>query len=201
MLRARLRLVQRRTAAINSIARLLEKFNCTSVPELDPLYREQAACHQEHITLYDEQIKRLEARIWTLVRMNDEVRWLMQLPGVGRIVAFTIYLEVDGIDRFESLQRFWSYARLVPGSDNSAKKQRHKPSKDGNRYLKLAFSHAAVRAVQHYPVFKAWEQRNRRRKNQAIARALVAKEIAKMAYYILKKHEPFNGQFKGKAVA
>jgi transposase len=201
MLRARLRLVQRQTTARNSIARVFEKFNVSSVADLDPLYREQVACYQEHVTLYSEHIKRLEARIWALVRMNDEVRWLMQLPGVGRIVALTIYLEIDGIDRFESIQRFWSYARLVPGSDNSARKQRHKPSKDGNRYLKLAFSHAAVRAVQHYPVVKAWEQRNQRRKNRAIARTLVAKEIAKMAYYILKKREPFNGQFKGKTIA
>jgi hypothetical protein len=40
---------------------------------------------------------------------------------------------------------------LVPGADNSTGKTHHKRSRDGNRYLKLAFHHAAVCAVQYVP--------------------------------------------------
>jgi transposase len=197
MLRTRLRLVQRRTSAINSIHRVLEKFNCRSPLELDQFYREQVACHHEQIVLLEDQIKRLQKRILAEIKPRQEIQWLMGLPGIGRINASTIYLEVDGIERFDTPDRFCSYARLVPGSHNSAAKQRHKRSKDGNRYLKLAYSHAAVRAIQHYPQIKAWAWRIERRKNRPIARALVAKQIAIMSYYVLKRREPFNGYFKG----
>ena len=196
MLRTRLRLVQRRTSAINSVHRVLEKFNVASLSELDRFYQEQVRCHQEQRELLDEQIKRLERCIAEELKPNQHVKWLSELPGVGRIVAWTIYLEIDGIERFESVKRFHSYARLVPGSKDSGSRQRHKRSKDGNRYLKLAFSHAAVRAIQHYPQIKDWARRCARRKNPAIARALVAKQVATLAYYILKHGEPFNGRFK-----
>lgn len=197
MLRARLRLVQRRTSTMNSIERVFEKFNCRSESELGAFYQQQVQCHREQIELYKVHIKGLEAQIWAQLRPSEEVRLLMQLPGIGRINAFTIYLEVDGIERFDSARKFCSYARLVPGSKDSGPKHRHKRSKDGNRYLKAAFASAAVRAIQHYPVIKTQAGRWARRKNAPIARALVARQIATMAYYILKKREPFNGRFKG----
>ncbi len=37
-------------------------------------------------------------------------------------------------------------------------------SKQGNRYLKLAFSHAAVRAVQYYPEVRAFYRAKKRKK-------------------------------------
>ncbi|MBK8246632.1 MAG: transposase [Gemmatimonadetes bacterium] len=68
------------------------------------------------------------------------------------------------------------YCRLGPGSNDSGGKTRHKRSRDGNRYLKLALHHAAIRAVQYFPEVRAVYQAWVRRKGKAIARALVAKE-------------------------
>ncbi|GJG86467.1 hypothetical protein tb265_16480 [Gemmatimonadetes bacterium T265] len=70
-------------------------------------------------------------------------------------------------------------------------------TKDGNRYLKLAFSHAAVRAIQYYPEIQAWYRPRRRTKGAMIARALVAKELARIVYHVLAKPQSFNGTFKG----
>ena len=102
---------------------------------------------------------------------------------------------------FESERAFFSYCRVVPGADNSGERARHKRSRDGNRYLKLAFSHAAVRAVQYYPEVRAWYGAKKRRKPDVVARALVAKEIARIVYHVLRKHQDFNGQFKGVALS
>jgi transposase len=123
---------------------------------------------------------------------------LLWIPGIGRVVAFTIWLEIDGIARFPSSRDFVSYCRLVPGAGNSGGKTRHKRAKDGNRYLKLAFSHAAVRAIQYFPEIGAFYRALCRRKPAAVARALVAKELARVVYYVLTKQEAFNGTFKGK---
>ena len=79
---------------------------------------------------------------------NPDIQRLLWIPGVGKIVAFTLHLEIDSIERFPTVRPFFSYCRVVPGADNSAGKRRHGRRKDGNRYLKLALSHASVRAVQ-----------------------------------------------------
>ena len=130
-----------------------------------------------------------------------EVQHLLWIPGLGKINALTIYLEIDDIERFAHVRNFLSYARLVPGSDNSGGKTRHKRSKEGNRYLKLAFSHAAVRAIQHYPEVKSFYQKQLRRKPKAIARGMVAKELGKIVYHVLKSGEAYNGTFKGKMLS
>lgn len=51
MLRARLRMVARRTSAKNSLDRLLEKWNVPRLEDLPPLYRIQAAAQTALITV------------------------------------------------------------------------------------------------------------------------------------------------------
>lgn len=59
------------------------------------------------------------------------------------------------------------------------------------------FSSAAVRAIQYYPEIRAWYSRKARKKNRHVARALVAKEIARIVYHVLSRQEDFNHRFKG----
>ena len=46
-----------------------------------------------------------------------------------------------------------------------------------------------MRAVQYYPVVRAFFERKRRGKPEAIARAIVAKEIARIAYHVFRKEK------------
>ncbi len=85
----------------------------------------------------------------------------------------------------------------MPGVTDSGGKQRHKASRDGNCYLKLAFSHAAIRAVQYFPEVRQWSQRWKRKKPVRVARTLVAKELAQAVYMVLTEGVDFNQQFKG----
>lgn len=85
------------------------------------------------------------------------------------------------------------------GAGNSGGKTRHKRAKGGNRYLKLAFAHAAVHAIQYFPEVRAFYRAMARRTPSVVARALVAKELARIVYCMLTKREAFNGTFKGKA--
>ena len=202
LMRTRLRLVQKSASCKNSIQRLLEKFNLESVSELEKLYRLQARCHEDQIELLHGQIKTLERELHPYLIPNQDIPRLLWIPGIGKIVAFTIYTEIDGIKRFPSAKQFFSYCRLVPGAANSAGRARHRSgSKQGNRYLKLAFSHAAVRAVQYYPEVRAFYRAKRRKKPERIARTLVALEIARVVYHVLSKHEDFNALFKGKPLS
>jgi transposase len=150
LMRTRLRLVEKCTSAKNSIERLCEKFNVRSVAELDESYRLQAACHEAQIDLLEAQINAIETSLQLHLIPNDDIQRLLRIPGIGKVNAFTIYAEIDGIERLASPGQFLSYCRLVPGADNSATRQRHRSgSKQGNRYLKIALSHAGIRAVQY----------------------------------------------------
>lgn len=201
LMRTRLRLVQKSVSAQNSIDRLLEKFNVPTVAALDEFYQLHAACHTAQIQLLETQIATLERALHPYLLPNDDVQRLLWIPGLGKVNAFTIYTEVDGITRFPSARQFFSYCRLVPGADNSGGRTRHRSgSKAGNGYLKLAFSHAGIRAVQYHPEIRAFFKAKARKKPLRIARTLVALELARIVYHVLSAHEDFNGQFKGRVL-
>lgn len=195
-LRARLHLVEKHTSAINSLHRVLEKFNTDSLGDLPELFRLQADMHTERAALITKQIKTIDSTLNHLLLDSEDIQRLLWIPGIGRLNAFSIYLEVDGIERFATVKNFYSYCRLVPGAHNSGGKMRQRTSEEGNKYLKIAFSHAATRAIQYFPVVKKYYHRMARKKGAPIARALVAKEIAKSVYFVLQTQEPYNRVFK-----
>lgn len=201
LLRARLQLVRQQVRIKNTVTGLLAQYNVAAPAALPPLVQLRVRLLQEQLTLLGEQAKQLAAELNPVLIPNADVQRLLWIPGIGRVVAFTIYLEVDGIARFPSARDFVSYCRLVPGAGNSGGRTRHKRTKDGNRYLKLAFSHAAVRAIQSCPEGRSFYRTLCRRKPPVVARAVVAKELARIAYYVLAKQEDFNGTCKGKPLS
>jgi len=214
MMRARLRLVHKNTSCLNSVHRLLEKFNL-SIPNNRPMheqstldllndlpfdseYQFQLDILKEQIVLLNRQIKDLEKSLHPLLIPNPDIQRLLYIPGIGKVLAFTIYLEVDGIERFPTVNQFYSYCRLVPGSNNSNRKQKHKSgNKDGNKYLKMAFTEAGVKAAQFYTEINQFYQSKARKKHKNIARILVAKELAKICFFILREKVNYNNTFKG----
>ena len=174
LLRARLQLVGQQVRCKNALAGLLAQYNVATPAALPPLVQLRTAMLAEQHALLAAQAKRLTRALDPLLIPTPDVQRLLWVPGIGRIVAFTIWLEVDGITRFPSARDFVSYCRLVPGAGNSGGKTKHKRTKDGNKYLKLAFSHAAVRAIQYYPEIQAWYRQRFRTKGAMIARALIS---------------------------
>ena len=197
LLRARLQLVRQQVRCKNAIAGLLAQYAVTAPSALPPLVQLRVRLLHEQLTLLGAQAKRLAAELNPVLLPTPDVQRLLWIPGIGRVVAFTIWLEIDGIARFPSARDFVSYCRLVPGAGNSGGKTRHKRVKDGNRYLKLAFSHAAVRAVQRYAEIGAAYRKKLRKKNQPLARAWVRKELARIVYHVLKDDIDYDDTFRG----
>ncbi len=193
-MRARLRMVHKRTACILSTNTIGVKFNH---PEsFSEPYQLQLSLLDQQQALLAEHILTLEKSLHPHLIPNEDIQHLLYVPGIGKISAFTLYLEIDGIDRFPSDKHFLSYCRLVPAAENSNRRMHQRSSKDGNKYLKIAFSDIAVHAIQYYPEIKSFYQKMLRRTNKHVARTIVAKEFAKIVYYILKNKSPYKG-FKG----
>lgn len=179
----------------------MAQYNVKEVSALPALTQVRTTMVNAQLALLQRQVKELAQVLQPRLIPTPDVQRLVWIPGIGKVVAFTIVLEVDDIKRFASAKDFVSYCRLVPGAGNSGGKLRHKRTKDGNRYLKIAFSHAAVRAIQYCPEIRAFYQRLARRKPRPVARALVAKELARIVYVVLTRQESFNHTFKGKPLS
>ena len=130
-MRIRLRLVQQRSASLRRLKSIQAKFNGT-VP--DP-YRFQLAV-LEHTR---DTFTRTDSCSGEITSSGPDTKrrytTTLHIPGIGKLSAFTIYLEIDGIERFVSDKKFVSYCRLVPAADNSNRSVHHRSSKDGNKYL------------------------------------------------------------------
>jgi hypothetical protein len=79
---------------------------------------------------------------------NPDIQHLLMAPGIGKISAFTLYLEIDGI---ELLRRRQALLLLLPISPRrqqfQSKTQTQIRNKDGNKYLELAFSEIAIHVI------------------------------------------------------
>ena len=196
-LRARLKIVQRHTSLTNSMHLLLAKYNFDNPSNLDGIAEYQYNQLAEVELLLKEQILDLEKQLYPSLIPNEDIQRLLWIPGIGKMNAFNIALEVDNIKRFVNVKNFYSYCRLTPSARNSAGKSKQRSSKDGNKYLKMVFSDAAIHAVQYYPVIRKYHSSLLRKKNKQIAKTLIAKEIAKIAFFVLKNRTNFNNKFKG----
>lgn len=213
VMRSRLRLVVRRTAGRVQVHSLAEKAGSALTakafqdPErlgqelqqvLDEGSWRSARCWLEQIKMLEGQIEELEHWLHQRLVPDERIQRLREVPGIGVITAYTLLTETGDMSRFPAPGNYFSYCRLVPGASNSGGKSRHRGSKQGNRYLKAAYTEAAVRAVQWYPVVRAFYQRKMRRSGKRIARAIVAKELARIVWHMLHNDQPYRG-FKGQA--
>ena len=69
----------------------------------------------ERIRLYTREISSLDKSILETVADEPQFELLQTIPGVGKILALTIFYEVGDIQRFGGPKQFCSYARVVPG--------------------------------------------------------------------------------------
>jgi len=121
---------------------------------------------------------------------GEQATHLVQLPGIGVIVAMTILGAVGDISRFEEARKLVGYAGLGAGVHDSGKEHRDKRiTKSGRKELRWALVEAAWRAVRMSPVWKAkFENLKRRmRPNQAIV--AIARKLLVAVWHVLVKEE------------
>ena len=120
------------------------------------------------------QIHYLDDYLKTVTVPDPLFQHVLTIPGVRYTLGLTIYYEIGEIDRFASARRFASYCRLVPSlaqSDQTVRKGRGK--KQGNHYLKWAFTQAANIAVRYYPPCRKFRDKHANRRSGSAFNALL----------------------------
>jgi transposase len=147
---------------------------------------------KETIDFLTGQIDRLETVILQSLTPNDDYHRLQTIPGVGKIIAWTILLETGPIDRFPDPGHYASYCRKVGSARfSNNKKKGVGNTKNGNRYLAWAFSEAAGFAKRFYPECLKFYNKKLRKRNEPVAYNALAHKLCRAAFHMLKNGVDF----------
>lgn len=145
------------------------------------------------IETLNAQIDKLEKRLQDCVQPSPDYALLISAPGIGRILATTILLEVGMIERFKEVGHFASYARCVDSVRlSNGKKKGEGNVKNGNAYLAWAFVEAANFARRYCAEAKRFFDRKKMRTNNVVAPKALAHKRARACYHMLKEKQPFD---------
>jgi len=123
-----------------------------------------------HIEQLSQSIEKIEKAVLASARELPCYQKLLMLPGVGKILALTITLEVGDIQRFAEAGHFASYCRTVEAKCiSNRKKKGENNSKCGNKYLAWAFVEAANFARRSDEQCGKWFERKAARTSRVIA--------------------------------
>ncbi len=140
-----------------------------------------------------EQITRIESFVLNECLPDKAYSILTSIPGVGKILAMTIMLETGPIERFPSVGNYSSYARCVPSDKISNGKSKGKGNtKNGNRYLAMAFVEAAHYATIWNPDIKRAYQRRLKKAPTMVAKKAIANKLTRACYHMLKEKTMFD---------
>ena len=138
------------------------------------------------ITVDAELEKQSIGELW-----GQQALQLMQLSGIGVIVAMTVLSAIGDITRFESPKQLVGYSGLGAGVHDSGKTHKEKRiTKKGRKELRWIMVEAAWRAVRMSPYWKEQYEkylRRMRKPNQAIV--VIARKLLVAIWHVLSKEE------------
>jgi transposase len=161
----------------------------------DPSVRKSVDVDLALIDQYDTLIVDLELTIVREAKRHDADAFhrLRSVPGIGNVLALTILYEIHDVTRFDRVQEFASYARLVKCVKTSGgKKLGTGGAKMGNVHLKWAFSEAAVLFLRHTKNGKKILAGIERKHGKGKALSILAHKIGRAVLYMLSRGTVFS---------
>lgn len=161
----------------------------------DPVVQRNMDLNMTILECYAKELSKVEWFIEQQARQHNPVHLhlLRSVSGIGRILALTIIYEIGDISRFESVQTFASYSRLVKCKAESAgKSYGTQGNKIGNAHLKWAFSEAAVLYLRGNEKAQKYLQRLQKRMSKAKALSALAHKLGRCVYFMLKNETVFD---------
>lgn len=154
---------------------------------------------KKHIRFLEKQIDDLTGRLRKVVKehpdIDENIKLLCSIPGVGEITAHTLLAEIGDIGRFDGVKQLVAYAGIAPSERQSGTSVRGKVmiNKRGSRRLRKALYMPAVVATKHNPLIGKFYQRLISAGKKPLC-ALVAcmRKLLHIAYGVLKHKKEFD---------
>lgn len=210
LLRRRMKIVQHGAHLKAHVANTSSQYNLGSIKVnlKNACSREQMKTHfpdpvvQRNINMdmrllenYKEELSSIECFIQKQIQQHAPKSFMIvkSISGIGPILGLTIVYEIGDILRFETVQKFASYSRLVKCKAESAgKSYGTQGSKIGNAHLKWAFSEAAVLYLRGNTRAQKYLAKLQRRMSKAKALSALAHKLGRCIYFMIKNETLFD---------
>ncbi len=184
------------TANATQLAELAKGRLRDKIPQLEralagrfcPHKRFMVAQHLAHIDFIDETLARLDAEVAERERPFDEaIERLDTIPGFGRRTAENLLAEIGvDMDRFPSSRHLASWARMCPGTHESAGKRQPAATGYGNRWLRRLLVQSAHGSARTKTYLGAQFRRLAKRRGTQKAAMAVGHSQLVIAYHMLR---------------
>lgn len=131
-----------------------------------------------------QRLVKVNERIKQMCKEISEIDYLLSIPGIGAITAFTLYAELCNIKRFKNLSNLKSLIGFIPIVSSSDEREyigglTHR----GNKYLKRMLVQSAWRAIKKDPALTlAYSNLKKRMAGQKAIITIVKKLLNRIRY-------------------
>jgi len=149
----------------------------------------------EQLLLVKNQILDMDRRILVCHRSSEVSRRLAEMPGVGPLLATALVATIPDPRAFSSGRNLAAWIGLVPKQNSSGGKERlGGVTKQGNRYLRSLLTVGAlavIRYAERHGTKRPWILKLLARRSTKVAAVALANKMARMAWAIMAKDEPY----------
>jgi len=152
---------------------------------------------QKRIIVLNGQIKEIEKEIASIIKqdekLDNKIRNIQTIPGVGLITAVTIVAETNGFACINNIKQLTSYTGLdVRIVESGLWKGKSRISKKGNSYIRKALYFPTFTKIKHDNQTQQYYERLKAKKAKPmIAAVAVQRKLLGLIYVIWKKNERF----------
>jgi len=159
----------------------------------------------EEIRLMEARIQQLEQDLVALAKESPACQVLLTVPGIGLLTSTAMVAAVGDPRSFDSGRRYASFLGLTPREFSSGgHRYLGRISKRGDRYIRMLLTHGA-RSILHAATvarragrsidrLKTWALEVQARTNHNKAACALANKLARIAWAVWVKHEPYRAQ-------
>lgn len=206
LLRYRMKTVSDRSRVIVRMKSLLDRLgydsdgNYTTYKKLEEIqpsnfdkpYDTIVTNYLDRIYYLNKHLKQLEKELKEIIIKDKRIEYLLSIPGLGHFGSALILYEIIDINRFKTFNRLSSYAGLAPRVSSSDKKIYYgRLSKNRSKNLQWILLENVYHFVRTVPGKKERYEQIKKRKNANIAKVVLAREMLKIIYKVLKENRYF----------
>lgn len=212
--RVRERLVKARTALSNEIRGFLTEFGIVldptvsklkkAIPEilgdaendLSMTTRDVLSRLFSELLKLEEEIKFYEEKLKTISKMDERIKKVETIPGIGFLTATALIAAMGDPNNFKNGRHFSAWLGLVPRQNSSGNKSRLLGiSKRGNKYLRKLMVHGSRSVLIHSSKVETkrslWIEKKKESLGWNKTSVAVANKNARIAWAILKNDTEF----------
>ncbi|ECO5046777.1 IS110 family transposase [Salmonella enterica] len=178
-----------RTAMSREFPAVLERMKAKLPPYLITALEDQ----YNRLSELDMQIDALEKQLNSVAKQNETCKRLMEIPGIGPLIATAAVATMGETSAFKSGREFAAYIGLVPKQTGSGGKVRLLGiSKRGDKYLRTLFIHGARAASLLAKEPGPWITELKKRRPTGVAIVAMANKLARTLWAIAAHNRKYD---------